>query len=290
MKSKFFVSLQGGIGNQLFQVCSGLYYAKKFQKDMYLVLASTDNHDIFSILSESKFKIYYRSKSKIIIFVSRLFNWMLKNLKMLSFISGIHYPKEVGFDVKLSLNGSFKELRGYYQTYIYLEEVKNELISKIEVEKFSDWYWQQKSIINSTSYPVMMHIRRGDYSQHSDSFGLLSIEYYEYAINHLRKLNFTGPVWIFSDDIEIAKSFAKLLDESTHIVNPPLGTNASESMALMWEFSAHIIANSTFSWWGAILSNNSKVVIAPDPWFINGLKIKNLIPPNWIKLDAIWEN
>ena len=61
-------------------------------------------------------------------------------------------------------------------------------------------------------------------------------------------------------------------------------------LCLMSLCNDFIIANSTFSWWGAILSTKSKIVIAPDPWFKNGLQIKNLIPPNWIKLNAAWED
>jgi hypothetical protein len=290
MKQRFFVNLQGGIGNQLFQVCSGLYYAKRYEKDLHLILGSKKIYSIFSLLSKDNFKVVYKNESVINIFMSRVFNRILKKSKILSFISGIHNSKEVGYDVSLSINPSFKEIRGYYQTYLYLDEVRDELISTIEIKNFSDWYWKQKIIINSASRPIMMHVRRGDYSKHNNTFGLLSIEYYKSAINYLQESNFTGPIWIFSDDIEIATSFAELIDENTHIVNPPHGTSASESMALMWEFSAHIIANSTFSWWGAILSPNSKIVIAPEPWFMNELKIKNLIPPDWIKIDSAWEN
>ena len=290
MKQRFFVNLQGGIGNQLFQVCSGLYYAKKYDKDLRFLLSNEEKQNVFSLLDKNNFKVLYRKGSQLKCLTNRVLNWILKKSKILIAISRIHNSKEVGFDGSLSKNPSFKELRGYYQTHIYFDEVAPELFSAIDISNFSDWYLRQKIVVDSTSCPVMIHIRRGDYSQHSKSFGLLSIEYYKNAINYLRQSNFTGPIWIFSDDIAIATSFAELIDEVTHVVNPPHGTSDSESMALMWEFSAHIIANSTFSWWGAILSTKSKIVIAPDPWFKNGLQIKNLIPPNWIKLNAAWED
>jgi len=290
MKKRFSVILQGGIGNQLFQICSGLYYAKKHDRDLQFVLSNDEKQNVFDLLNKDEFNVLYRKESGLQVFINRVLNRILKKSKKLRSIVMIHNSEEVGFNISLSKNSTFKQLRGYYQTHLYFEEVKPELISAIRISNFSDWYLSQRLIISSTIRPVMIHIRRGDYDQQSKSFGLLSIDYYKNAINYLRELNFTGPIWIFSDDTVIAATFAQLLDEVTHVVNPPRGTSACESMALMWEFSAHIIANSTFSWWGAILSSKSQIVIAPDPWFRNGLQIKNLIPPSWVKLNAYWED
>ena len=128
---------------------------------------------------------------------------------------------------------------------------------------------------------VSLHIRRGDYVTLSDRHGLLSAPYYKSAIETVLKEFPESTFWVFSDDIETARTILQEIEAKLYFVDPPTNTPAAESLALMWVCKGHIIANSTFSWWGAALADESKITIAPDLWMKNGMVIEDLYLPEW---------
>lgn len=117
---------------------------------------------------------------------------------------------------------------------------------------------------------IAVHVRRGDY--HPDHHILLGSDYYREAIRRLPDL----PIMLFSDDMEAA---VKVVPWHTNTFHSP---NAGHDLAMMTQAKYHVIANSSFSWWGAWLSNSERV-IAPADWF--GIKskfdTKDLIPDRW---------
>ena len=114
---------------------------------------------------------------------------------------------------------------------------------------------------------------------------VLTQEYYQYAIQIMKqeknKLNF----FIFSDDITWCKDNLFSLKESVFIENKKSSSNYNE-LYMMSQCKNHIIANSSFSWWGAWLNpNNDKIIIAPKLWFKDSsYDDKDLMPESWIRI------
>jgi hypothetical protein len=135
----------------------------------------------------------------------------------------------------------------------------------------------------NNSNSVSVHIRRGDYLQHTGVFGLCPKEYYDKALSYIKD-NVDNPIFVFfSDDIEWAKQNIKC--ENAQYVTWNHGDESWQDMYLMSQCKHNIIANSSFSWWGSWLnSNTNKIVIAPTPWFNNSLDY-DIIPSSWIKVQ-----
>ena len=126
---------------------------------------------------------------------------------------------------------------------------------------------------------VSLHIRRGDYLNFS-KYNVCTEEYYKKAINNFLD-SVDNPVFIvFSDDPDWCKSYLKQFNVNYKIVDWNKGQDSFQDMFLMSQCKHNIIANSTFSWWGAWLNQNeSKVVIAPSEWTKN--HSMNYTLPNW---------
>jgi len=175
---------------------------------------------------------------------------------------------------------------GYWQMYKYINGIEksilreinlNNLLSRTNVDLLHE-------IQNCES--VSIHIRRGDYlsvKSNSNLFYSCDRKYFEQAINIIRKYNSESRFYIFSDDINWAK--ANIVAHDCFYVS---GNNALVDLYLMSHCKHNIIANSTFSWWGAWLNENrNKIVIAPKQWY-KGTKLnettKNLIPDEWKRI------
>ncbi len=136
-------------------------------------------------------------------------------------------------------------------------------------------------------HSVSIHIRRGDYESNPKTkayLGALPKEYYLRAMSLISEKIPSPVFFVFSDDIAWAKKELKT-EYPVEFVSDD-GINDCEEMALMSLCEHNIIANSSFSWWGAWLNNNpNKIVIAPEKWFIEPKKKNiNLCPENWTKI------
>lgn len=135
---------------------------------------------------------------------------------------------------------------------------------------------------------VSVHMRRGDFVSNPKSnavHGVCPPEYYRAAIRTMAGQVEKPCFYIFSDDIAWAKDQLKL-DFPCQSVEHNTGAESYNDMRLMSRCRHHIIANSSFSWWGAWLSDYpSKIVIAPRQWFLNAPHdVSDLIPHGWIRM------
>lgn len=128
---------------------------------------------------------------------------------------------------------------------------------------------------------VSVHIRRGDYIN-SSNFGVCSIDYYKLAMSFISE-KISDPIFVFfSDDIDWVKE--NIPCPNAIYVSCNHGIDSWQDMYLMTQCKHNIIANSSFSWWGAWLNNNSnKIVIAPAKWF-NYSPNYDILPKEWITL------
>lgn len=172
------------------------------------------------------------------------------------------------------------DLFGYFQTEKYFEQisddVKKDFTFKEEILSVAKEY----RITVDSNEVISLHIRRGDYVN-QPWHGCCSLEYYEKALS---MFNSDIPVIIFTDDPQWALN-QNLFGSDRFYVSQ--GNSNLFDMCLMTLCDYHIIANSSFSWWGAWLAD-SKKVIAPQRWFGPPLSEQNdtsdLIPDRWIKI------
>ena len=133
-----------------------------------------------------------------------------------------------------------------------------------------------------------MHIRRGDYVSNPTTnklHGTCSLEYYHNAVDIIAAKVSNPHFFIFSDDHEWARNNFKIDYPLTFVAHNNAGKNY-EDMRLMSLCKHHIIANSSFSWWGAWLgSNPKKIVCAPRGWFKDkSLNTNDIIPSDWSRI------
>ena len=175
-------------------------------------------------------------------------------------------------------------LQGYFQTEKYFKHIESEIREDFA---FKDEVLSPcKEMIESVENPIALHIRRGDYVINSDNHPVCSIEYYKAALDHFDS---DRNVIVFSDDPMWCHDEGTFADDRFIISE---NEDNRVDLCLMSLCNDFIIANSSFSWWGAWLSlNKSKKVIAPAQWFgktgyTKDHDTKDLIPDDWIKITA----
>jgi hypothetical protein len=179
-------------------------------------------------------------------------------------------------------------LNGYWHSELYFKKYSEIIRSDFTINKpIYDSYKPYYELINNCE-SVSLHVRRGDYlnnkyviSLGNDNNGL----YYKNAINEIqKKIKREIVFFVFSDDIIWCKK--NLIFNNKVIFVMPELQNDIDELHLMSHCSHNIIANSTFSWWGAWLNpNKEKVVIAPKKWFTQEhININDIVPKDWIML------
>ena len=118
---------------------------------------------------------------------------------------------------------------------------------------------------------VAVHVRRGDYLNLQNIYNITPLWYYQEVAKKYDGRKF----YVFSDDIQWCKDHLELPGDVTFAEGDEL-----EDLALISSCESHILANSTFSWWGAWLSGSDDVTV-PMPWFSNNLDSRDLIPDRW---------
>ena len=171
-------------------------------------------------------------------------------------------------------------LHGYFQTEKYFKHIEKEIRQDFTFK--NEISLQCKHTMSTVNSPIALHIRRGDFLINSANHNNLGLDYYEKALNHF---NDGRPVIIFSDDPAWCKE-QELFDDERFLVSE--GNDSYTDLCLMSLCSDFIIANSSYSWWGAWLSKAvDKKVIAPAIWFGPNnahLDTSDLIPDEWVTI------
>jgi hypothetical protein len=280
------VKIQGGLGNQLFQYSLALALKKK-------------NPDVSVLIDKS----FYKTSTDFItprrfsldVFNIEIFNEPtiidLTMDKLKSIFSSSGGKKNI-FETSKLYNPDILEinkaayLNGYWQSYRYFDEVKNELKKQLTLKKtLTPKALEDKKNILSQNVSVSVHIRKSDYvSEYSDIYTQLNLDYYNSALSHIKtKVGDKNiSVFVFSDDIEWCKLNLNYLKGVYFIDN--LNKPEQEDMMLMSYCHHNIIANSSYSWWGAWLNNSvDKIVIAPSKWHVSQETnfTNSIYPPSW---------
>lgn len=282
--------LIGGLGNQMFQYAAGRSLAELAKCELKIDVSGFQNYALHNGYELNIFNInagIASSKD-----ISSLVN---KQSRLMSFIyRKLHIKKsknlvESGF----AFNANFFNVSssvyidGYWQSYKYFELIDSQLRQEFTFKSPICGLNLQLSKKISSTNSVSVHVRRGDYvtnKQTNSVHGVCSVDYYHAAI-HVIVENVENPVlFVFSDDIAWVKNNLTFYSPVV-FVDHNTGKQSYNDMYLMSLCKHHIIANSSFSWWGAWLgSNPTKLVIAPKKWFTNDAVTVDLIPETWIRL------
>jgi hypothetical protein len=280
------VRVKGGLGNQMFIYAFGLSLKNRypFYFTLFDITESQNSLNGFELTD-----VFCNIKPQST-FINKLhrkfFRWVTtKYQHKIIHESVSHFGKysEVFYKLKFSL---FNVYEGYWQSEKYFDKVQSELrrLYTFNFEKLSSETLDYLSSIKSTN-SVSVHIRRADYLQHEDFYGgICTFEYYRNAIKYFMK-NIDNPIfYFFSDDIEwVVEQFENL--PIYKFVNINHSNDNWQDMYLMSQCNHNIIANSTFSWWGAWLNSNpKKLVLAPRKWS-NMYENIDIYPPDWIKIS-----
>lgn len=304
--------MKGGLGNQLFQYATGRalslrqqqkgYTPKKIRLDItgysahngidtmrkYSLSPFNICADIATPTEIRKLKYPYGSISK----AQRLFR--AKILRRFY----------TNFDAKIHDSMDDLYLDGFFQTEKYFIDFETEIRRDLTLR--NPLNAQARNIsdtIRNTPRSISLHVRRGDYvsdTKTNEHHGTCGAEYYTDALEYLTSridsslsLNDLSPshqdsslvhIFVFSDDIEWVKTNMPLKYPATYVSSPEIPDY--EELILMSECKHNIIANSSFSWWGAWLNENpSKIVIAPKRWIKgNDIDYKDICPTSWIRI------
>jgi len=269
-----YIKLHGGLGNQLFQYAYGRKLAIigniKIVFNTYYISGKKKFLNIETD-TERELVLDKLILSNQAIFISRKETFFILLIKKVLMKIGL---------IDHDLFHGEKYFKGIEDTIRNEFALKNPLSTQSKV-------WEDT--IKNSLIPTSLHIRRGDYvnDPKTNSYhGVCEIDYYQKAFVFLqdRLPQETLQIFVFSDDIEWAKINLSL-PSPMHFVSKS-SIPDYEEMYLMSICKHNIIANSSFSWWGAWLNkNHDKIVVAPKKWFSNPKsEPKDLIPQSWIRI------
>lgn len=249
----------GRLGNQMFQYAALKGIAAKHNYDWCIPLSNFNNPDY----DHQLLKIFNLYSLQNIQYVPNNYPLVAEE--------GFYFDKDLFNYCPDNIN-----LGGFFQTPKYFQhiesEIRNDFTFKNEIIILC------KKIMSRLGNCISIHIRRTDYVAENSA---LSMNYYSKALEYFENTK----VIIFTDDIKWCKE--QELFQSNRFFISPFQSNAID-LCLMTLCSGHIIANSSFSWWGAWLSN-SKTIISPSKWFGkeengNQKDTRDIIPKNWIRI------
>jgi len=178
---------------------------------------------------------------------------------------------------------------GYFQSEKYFSQIRRRIIDEFSFPELDN----QNSVINNRilkdENSVSIHIRRGDYlkEQVLEYHGVLPLSYYSKSINELNSMFESLTFYFFSDDPEFVKENFNNVKNKI-LIEGNVGSDSWKDICLMKSCKHHIIANSSFSWWGAWLSERNGITLAPEKWFnpeIANFDINDIVPNDWKLID-----
>jgi len=239
----------GRLGNQLFQISAAIGLAK----------TNNDSAKFY----KWEYSDYFKTPID-------------QSLNSSEIINAIH---ERGFNYNHLHYIKNSDLIGYFQSEKYFKNCKDEIRKYFTFDDSLIDY----NIINPIENSCSIHVRRGDYVNLQDYHPFPGMDYYRNAISYMKNKG-VNIFYIFSDDIEWCKENFSYMDEIIYVE----GNIDIKDLALMSICKNNIIANSSFSWWGAWLNRNeNKIVISPSVWFgpsKKGVITEDLYCEGWIKM------
>lgn len=287
--------LIGGLGNQMFQYAVGRALALERECFYKLDISGFANyglHQGFELQRIFNAQVVIASEQDI----CKVLGWqarpIIKKIVSRSVMQAMRRKAlviEPHYDYWDEINNSPRNcyLSGYWQSEKYFtqaaQKIREDFTFKLPMSPQNAELVQQINQVNAVS----LHVRRGDYVSNQKNlatYQLCSLDYYQAAIQHIAERIERPNFYIFSDDMAWVKSNLKLDFPHQYVEHNQSGESYND-IRLMSFCKHHIIANSSFSWWGAWLNSSiEKIVVAPKQWFANETSTQDLIPYNWVVL------
>ena len=282
------VRVIGGLGNQMFQYAFYRELIKRGQ-EAKLDISSFDYYKLHNGFELDKiFDVdYIKADYKEIEGIVSCGSGIFPKIKRRFFSRDVYVEREVSYKPEVFITDRYIYYDGYWQSEKYFQSIDKEIR---EIFKFKVPLQEENLKIAEqmqAESSVSIHIRRGDYVTNPSSAklhgGVCDLEYYKRAINLIKSRISNPSFYIFSDDKDWVKENIRIEGKLTY-VNWNFGEDSYKDMQLMSLCKHNIIANSSFSWWGAWLNPNpDKIVIAPSKWF-NKRKDRDVVPETWLRI------
>ncbi len=290
----------GGLGNQLFQYAALRYYAKRYGATMRIVVdphwnAQSHGYPRPCLLSHFNLSVPMHERTLAERLILTDIPWLKVAIAPLRWVRRARVFSQQPSRRYLFLQdlplGSFAKtlyMVGWWHTYHMIDELEEELRREFTFkEPANGKNLEILKQIEQCRNPVSIHVRRGDTVVAATGRVALPGSYYADAIANLKAQLADPTFFVFSDEIAFVKENMSL-DTRVVFVDANDDFAAHEDLRLMAACRHHIIANSTFSWWGAWLSPyQDKIVIAPKQWYISeGSYYPELMPQTWMLTDV----
>jgi hypothetical protein len=287
------VKLIGGLGNQLFQYALGRRISIKRNVPLKLDLSDFESYQlrqyglhhlniVEDIATPEDLARFERNAPKAPVnfisqFGAKLFPYYFRYITFVE--SGLPFDPDV-----LKIRGNLY-LDGYWQSEKYFKEIEGVIRREFTVKDRPDPLTEQIAQTISDTDSVCLHIRRGDYVSNSETnkiYGVCSLDYYDTAMRELMRTVMAPHYFVFSDDPQWVQDNLKPGHPTTFVTHNDTSKDY-EDLRLMSLCKHFIIANSSFSWWGAWLgAHPKKLVFSPRAWFqTGGHDTRDLRPDSW---------
>jgi hypothetical protein len=267
------VRIVGGLGNQMFGAAAGMALAKRLGANLEL------EHYRFRASSARTLPYElapFNLPAKLCDSTAQ-YRWWQRPAVWRQ--PGHHFDPE--FE---RLSGSVY-LKGYFQSWRYFENIAGEVRRMFDLKPLISAAGRAQAAAAESvgERSVAVHLRRGDYTQHPERFALLQKDYYDRAIRLINRAVERPKLFVVSDDLAAAQVMFANQPDTTFAA----GGTAFDDMHLIASCHHHIIANSSFSWWGAWLSPWADgLTIAPREWFSREVSLQNYVddtyPRGWV--------
>lgn len=261
----YIVRLTGGLGNQLFQISTALSISENRSKSILIDRSSffkDKKHGGYRLnyLRLPEFKTYNPNPSV------RYIVKILDKFPVLTLVTPFFFHEKEYSDELKKINRGY--LIGYWQDHKYFDK-KFDVLKKYFVPAVISLQEEKMSKLIRSCDSVSVHVRRGDYTQADviKNHGICSTRYYEKAIEIIKDKLTDPHFFVFTNDHQwVADNLADTFSGSC--VTYVKDHSQEVDLWLMSQCKHNVIANSSFSWWGAYLaSHDEQIVISPYPWY-----------------------
>lgn len=273
------ICFSGNLGNQIFYCAFKEYLRRKktSEKIFYFKM-----HNCPNIKVDKLFNLELPENS---IFINILSALIFYGDIFLYKLFKRHLPKNI-----LCSRGQINERAVFYSNYLqdkYYYEKEDSSWLKIKTPTVYPDNFSYFSDLIKTTDSVCVHIRRGDYISPTSSYEDLSnTDFYEKAIEYSKNIYPDANFFFFSDDLDFVRE--KFSGQNYFYVDCNRGSNSYLDILLMSQAKVNIIANSTFSYWGAYMGHEKKIVLYSDLWFRKetGRDMPNIMLEKWICIES----
>ena len=278
MTTTICIRLSGGLGNQMFQYALGRSMADRYGYGLQLdasgfllrkqgVTPREYALDVFRVRTSvnQKGALYGEFLLRVI-----------KKIPKICRLLGIRFEYNENYDPMVMKERGYRYWIGYWQSYRYFESFSRAIYEDFRPQRRPSKYAIDFVRNLKPERSIMLHVRRGDYVSSSSAYSYhstLSLEYYREAIDRCNSM-ITNPIfYVFSDDIKWCREQQIVHSNSVFYVDQNPDRKDWEDLWMMSNCYHQIIANSSFSWWSAWLSDqrhkeiSKRLVIAPGNWF-----------------------